>query len=85
MLSITVYASYQFLLITLLKMQYFTTQQYLVIVMEYVAGMPFSTLLSTVGPLNEEEARFAFKQVIDAISYCHQKVQALIEPQSWRS
>ena len=62
-------------------MQMFTTDRFLVIVMEHVNGMPFSTLLSKLGPLNEEEARYAFRQVIDAVSYCHHQVDNLLRLQ----
>ena len=59
---------------TVCFLQMFTTQQHLVILMEHVNGISLSTLLANMGPLNEEEARFAFRQIIDAVSFCHSKV-----------
>ena len=53
---------------------YYENEDGLFLIMEYVEGKELSDYISEVsGPMNDEEATFVFKQVLDAFDYAHSK------------
>lgn len=48
------------------------TPQYLALVTEYVPGGTLLTY-STVNKVDEDQACYFFRQIVDAISYCHSR------------
>lgn len=47
------------------------TDEHLVIVMEYASGGHLEERITTGGRLSEAKARIIFKQILDAVDYCH--------------
>ena len=56
-----------------MQVQVYTTDAHLVIVMEYASEHLERTLPKT-GRLSEKEAKAYFRQLIDAVAYCHKQV-----------
>lgn len=44
-----------------------------VLIMEYLQGGELFQYVAERGRLNEDEARHIFKQIVEAINYCHNK------------
>ena len=44
-----------------------------IFVMEYLEGGELKEYLTKKGRLNEEEAQWFFRQIVDAIFYCHRQ------------
>ena len=55
-------------------MQMYTTPRHLVMIHEHVKGGSLGDLLERCGPFSEVEAWYAFRQIVDALTHCHEKV-----------
>ena len=52
----------------------FETSEYICIVLEYISGgCVLDIMAKQDGKLTEQQARFCFMQLVDGLSYCHDK------------
>ncbi len=54
--------------------QVYTTEEALVIVMEYASLGPLEERLATTGTLSESVSKKLFRQLVDGLLYCHDQV-----------